>query len=219
MFYLRLASHNLRKNKVLFLPFILALVALVALNTMTFLISQNSALSTLPGGDLMVTLFSFSNPIILFFSVIFALYTNSFVLKQRQKEWGLYHILGMGKRQLYLVSLTEKVVTGIITLVIGLLSGVVLTRLGYLVIRLILGQHIHFNFPFQWSSILQVSLWFALLIVILWLADSWRIFRTKTLELFKSSDQGEREPKVHWLTALIAVVGLGIGYYLSLIHI
>lgn len=101
MFYLKLASTNLKKNHRGYLPFLISMLFLVAINTMTQVIVNNEGMRALPGGDSASSMFGLGHIVIMIFTVIFSFYTNSFLLKQRKKELGLYNILGLGKRELY----------------------------------------------------------------------------------------------------------------------
>src|SRR5699024_9662124 len=93
MFYAKLALGNLRKNQRAYLPFLVSMLFLVAVNTLTQIIVKNPGMRKLPSFMSAMTMFNFGMVIILIFSVIFSLYTNSFLLKQRKKELGLYNVL------------------------------------------------------------------------------------------------------------------------------
>ena len=108
MFYLKLASTNLKKNHRGYLPFLISMLFLVAINTMTQVIVNNEGMRALPGGDSASSMFGLGHIVIMIFTVIFSFYTNSFLLKQRKKELGLYNILGLGKRELYQLMIWEK---------------------------------------------------------------------------------------------------------------
>ncbi|WP_252903910.1 hypothetical protein [Secundilactobacillus oryzae] len=100
MFLLKLAAQNLRKNNRTYLPFYFSMIFLVALNTVTQLVVRNPGMKKLYGADEAIIIFNLGAIIVIIFSIIFSIYTNSFLLKQRTKEFGLYNVLGLGKREL-----------------------------------------------------------------------------------------------------------------------
>ncbi|MFD1672129.1 FtsX-like permease family protein [Agrilactobacillus yilanensis] len=213
MFFVKLAFQNLRKNKRAYLPFFISMIFLVALNTVAQLIITNPDMAKLPGGASAQMMFGLGGNIIIIFSVIFAIYTNSFLLKQRQREFGLYNVLGMGKRELYRLVFWENVFSYLMSIIAGLITGFVFGKLSFLILRKLLGAQSAFGFHVAGSVYLLVTVMFLIIYILLLLIDILRIRRTNPIELLHSDRSGEKEPKSRWLITIIGLLTLGTGYY------
>lgn len=212
MFYLKLASTNLKKNHRGYLPFLISMLFLVAINTMTQVIVNNEGMRALPGGDSASSMFGLGHIVIIIFTVIFSFYTNSFLLKQRKKELGLYNILGLGKRELYQLMICESFLSFFIVLITGLITGVVLSKLAFLVLRRLISVGNEFVFQLLPESLGFVSLLFLGIFFLLLLINCWQIKKTNPISLLHGSKKGEQEPKARWIIAILGLVFLGSGY-------
>lgn len=212
MFYLKLASTNLKKNHRGYLPFLISMLFLVAINTMTQVIVNNEGMRALPGGDSASSMFGLGHIVIMIFTVIFSFYTNSFLLKQRKKELGLYNILGLGKRELYQLMIWESFLSFFIVLITGLITGVVLSKLAFLVLRRLISVGNEFVFQLLPESLGFVSLLFLGIFFLLLLINCWQIKKTTPISLLHGSKKGEQEPKARWIIAILGLVFLGSGY-------
>lgn len=212
MFYLKLASTNLKKNHRGYLPFLISMLFLVAINTMTQVIVNNEGIRALPGGDSASSMFGLGHIVIMIFTVIFSFYTNSFLLKQRKKELGLYNILGLGKRELYQLMIWESFLSFFIVLITGLITGVVLSKLAFLVLRRLISVGNEFVFQLLPESLGFVSLLFLGIFFLLLLINCWQIKKTNPISLLHGSKKGEQEPKARWIIAILGLVFLGSGY-------
>ena len=212
MFYLKLASTNLKKNHRGYLPFLISMLFLVAINTMTQVIVNNEGMRALPGGDSASSMFGLGHIVIMIFTVIFSFYTNSFLLKQRKKELGLYNILGLGKRELYQLMIWESFLSFFIVLITGLITGVVLSKLAFLVLRRLISVGNEFVFQLLPESLGFVSLLFLGIFFLLLLINCWQIKKTNPIALLHGSKKGEQEPKARWIIAILGLVFLGSGY-------
>ncbi|WP_373143716.1 MULTISPECIES: ABC transporter permease [Enterococcus] len=212
MFYLKLASTNLKKNHRGYLPFLISMLFLVAINTMTQVIVNNEGMRALPGGGSASLMFGLGHIVIMIFTVIFSFYTNSFLLKQRKKELGLYNILGLGKRELYQLMIWESFLSFFIVLITGLITGVVLSKLAFLVLRRLISVGNEFVFQLLPESLGFVSLLFLGIFFLLLLINCWQIKKTNPISLLHGSKKGEQEPKARWIIAILGLVFLGSGY-------
>ena len=215
MFYLKLASTNLKKNHRGYLPFLISMLFLVAINTMTQVIVNNEGMRALPGGDSASSMFGLGHIVIMIFTVIFSFYTNSFLLKQRKKELGLYNILGLGKRELYQLMIWESFLSFFIVLITGLITGVVLSKLAFLVLRRLISVGNEFVFQLLPESLGFVSLLFLGIFFLLLLINCWQIKKTNPISLLHGSKKGEQEPKARWIIAILGLVFLGSGYRIA----
>lgn len=212
MFYLKLASTNLKNNHRGYLPFLISMLFLVAINTMTQVIVNNEGMRALPGGDSASSMFGLGHIVIMIFTVIFSFYTNSFLLKQRKKELGLYNILGLGKRELYQLMIWESFLSFFIVLITGLITGVVLSKLAFLVLRRLISVGNEFVFQLLPESLGFVFLLFLGIFFLLLLINCWQIKKTNPISLLHGSKKGEQEPKARWIIAILGLVFLGSGY-------
>lgn len=215
MFYLKLALLNLKKNSRTYGPFLLSMIFLMVMNTIMQIIFRNDGMSTLPGAQNAKSMFGLGNYIIVVFIVVFSLYANSFLLKQRKKELGLYNILGLGKRELAIVLLWETMISYVVTLAFGLTIGSVFAKIGFLLLKKMTGFGSDFIYNFSFPAVLTVAGTFLAVFLLLFI---WNVLQLKFVSpqaLLKGSQHGEKEPKVKWLLALAGILCLGTGYGIS----
>ncbi|WP_086443628.1 ABC transporter permease [Candidatus Enterococcus lemimoniae] len=216
MLYLRLAYSNIKKNHAVYVPFCLAMIFTVSLNMVMQIMSNNQGLDTLKGASSLKVMFGLGGKIIMIFTIIFTFYTHSFLMKRRKKELGLYNILGMDKKNLTLMMLIENLMTLFVTLTVGLLSGAVVSKLMFLVLKRLTGFGDGFVYEFSVVSLGQVSLLFLGIFMVTFLYDTWEVRKTKPIELLGQASSGEKEPKSKWLFTLVGIVCLSAGYGISL---
>ncbi|MBO1308832.1 FtsX-like permease family protein [Enterococcus sp. 669A] len=212
MFYIKLALNNLRKNQRAYLPFLISMIFLVVVTTMTQVIVNNPGMRTLPDSQTAMMMFNLGNIILLIFAVIFSIYTNSFLLKQRKKEIGLYNVLGLGKRELYILMFWENLFSFILVLVAGIISGIIFGRLGFLILKKMLGIGEAFEFTLALDGTVMVALFYALVFLLLFIINCLQISRTNPIQLLYGSKSGEKEPKSRWIMSIIGIICLAAGY-------
>ncbi|EOH91880.1 FtsX-like permease family protein [Enterococcus pallens] len=217
MFYIKLALTNLRKNHRAYLPFLISMIFLVAVTTMTQVIVNNPGMNKLPDSYSALIMFRLGNIILMIFSVIFSIYTNSFLLKQRKKEIGLYNVLGLGKRELYTLIFWENLFSFVIVLIAGVISGVVFGKLGFLILKKMLGVGEAFVFQLTYDGVLVTVALFALIFLFLFLINCLQIRRTNPIDLLHSSKSGEKEPKSRWIFSILGAICLIAGYAIALL--
>lgn len=154
-------------------------------------------------------------PVIAVFSWILLYYTNSFLIRRRQKEFGLYHILGMGKRELVKILIWENLMTAVISIAGGLLGGILFSKLAELAAVRIVGNHLGYKMTIEPKAIYYtVSLSLAIFAVIL-LRMLIFIFRTKPVDMLKSETAGEKPPKANWILAIVGLIILAGAYWIA----
>lgn len=215
MFYAKLALMNLRKNHRGYLPFLLSMLFLVAVNTISLMLVKNEGMRNLPGGASASTMFGLGQVIIIIFTVIFSFYTNSFLLKQRKKELGLYNILGLGKREIYQLLLWESLFSFLLVITSGVITGLVLAKFSFLVLHRMIGAGVNFVFYTSFVSIGLLVALFAVVFLLLFVINCFHIHRTNPITLLQGTKKGEEEPKAHWLLALIGLGCLGSAYWIA----
>lgn len=154
-------------------------------------------------------------PVIAVFSWILLYYTNSFLIRRRWKEFGLYHILGMGKRELVKILIWENLMTAVISIAGGLLGGILFSKLAELAAVRIVGNHLGYKMTIEPKAIYYtVSLFLAIFAVIL-LRMLIFIFRTKPVDMLKSETAGEKPPKANWILAIVGLIILAGAYWIA----
>lgn len=213
MFYLKLATSNFKKSIKEFAPFFITTVTMFTFTSMIFLILFSPVAKTM-GGTGGVAL-SLASIVLTIFSVIMVFYSYNFLLKQRTKEFGLYNILGMNKRQISYLATIELFISYFITIGLGSVFSVVLSKIVYIIFINIIHSNV-FHFNISLFALMVSSGIFVGLFILLHLLTLFRINQTSALNLYKNQTRAEKEPKGNVILALLGVIGIGLGYYWSL---
>lgn len=216
LFYFRLAASNMKKNAKVYVPYLLSCIAMVMMYYIMNSLNRNDGLDNMSGGNHMNIILTMGSWIIAIFSVIFLFYTNSFLLKRRKKEFGLFNILGMEKKHIFRVVFIETLYTAVISLIAGLFLGIILDKLMFLILLKILHFEVTLGFTVSYGSIISSLILFGVIFLLSWLNAVRQIYFSKPVELLKGGQTGEKEPKTRWIIAIIGVIALGTGYYISL---
>lgn len=214
--YFRLAADNLRKNARLYLPYLLSGVLVVGLFYIILFLANNAGLESSIGGSNLSILLGFGAIVIAIFALIFLFYTNSFLIRRRKRELGLYNVLGMEKRHLGRMMAAEALYLGCISVVGGLLFGVLFSRLMVKLLGLLMGLPVYVTGNVSPLAVLVTVLYFFGVYFLTLLTNLRQVHLAKPVELLVSSAEGEREPRTKWLLAVIGVLCLGGGYYLAI---
>ena len=216
-FYTKLAAENIRKNRRLYLPRILAEAGLLACFFILLTLAMDSRLSEALGGAYLSSFMAFGAVVIGLLSFILILYVGSFLMKRRKSEYGLYNVLGMEKRHIVKLLFMESLITSLISVALGLLLGVLFYKASSLLICRLLQGEIVAGFYYLSAPTLLISagIFFAL-DFFAFLVNSITIRRLKPVELLAGKHTGEKEPRVRWLLLIIGVITLGSGYAYAL---
>lgn len=215
-FYLRLAVNNIQKNSQTYLPFLLTCVGTITMYFIMHAISVNHAMEIMRGSTTLKMILHFGTIVIGILATIFLLYTNSFLMKRRKKEFGLFNILGMEKRHITRIMFWETLLMALLSLTLGLISGVVLSRLMFLILLKMLRLPIAAGFTFSLSSFTTSIALFSAVFTLTLLYNLGQVQLSKPIELLRGGQMGEREPKTKWLLSLIGIGSLGTGYYMAI---
>lgn len=216
-FYARLSLHGLRKNKKIYVPYLLTCIVTITMFYMIHSLSENSSIAAMRGGSTLQGTLKFGSVVVALFAVIFLFYTNSFVIKHRKKEFGLYNVLGMEKRHLGILLLFETAFLCLFSLFIGLAFGVLLDKLMYLIVARVLRSDYGMGFFFSWKSMLATLALFSAVFIGIYLFSLIRIRISRPIELLKGESQGEKEPKTRHLMAIVGAISLVTGYALAIL--
>ncbi len=215
-FYLKLALTNLRKNARLYFPYMLASIGTIMMFYIILFLASNSGLANVIHGGYVGVLLSLGAIIIGIFSAIFLFYTNSFVIKQRTREIGLFNILGMDKPNIAKMVFWETVITSSISIFLGLVFGIAFSKLVYLLLVKIMHFDVSFKFEISSVSVYVTIIYFSIIFIATLLSNLARISLAKPTELIRADKTGEKEPKTKKAVAIIGVLTLGAGYYMAL---
>lgn len=215
LFYPKLAATNIKKNGRTYIPYILTCTITAAMFYIIRSLSLNAGLERMAGSDTLTYTMGLGSWVVGIFAVIFLFYTNSFLMKRRKKEFGLFNILGMEKKHLSRVIALETVYIAVVSLAAGLLLGILLDKLMYLAIGKWLDAPVTLGFYISWQAILTTLLLFAAIFLLIFLNSLRQIHLANPIELLRGGSVGEKEPKTKWLMALLGTASLGTGYYLA----
>lgn len=212
-FYPKLAWGNIVRNRQFYVPYLLTLIGTAAA---FYIIGALAGARDLPVMNRYIYLsmfMTFGLFVIAIFAVIFLGYTNSFLMKRRRKELGLYNVLGMGKRNIARMLGMETVYTALIGIGGGILAGLLLQKLVTLLLCRIMAFHgTGFSFYVSREGILATIALFTLILLGNLLVNLIRVGRQSPMELMRSASAGEREPRSNWPLAILGILALGGGY-------
>ncbi|WP_283610248.1 FtsX-like permease family protein [Faecalispora anaeroviscerum] len=215
-FYARLAWTGIQKNRKTYLPYLLTCVGMVMMYYLISFLSKNANVALIRGGTTLQSILSFGTGVIAVFALIFLFYTNSFLIRRRKKEFGLYNILGMGKGNLTRILLWESAAICAIALLGGLFLGILFSKLAELLLINLMGGTVTFTFSVEPSAITSTFVLFIGIFALIFLNTFRQIHVAKPIELLHSETVGERPPKANWVLALLGVVILVVAYYLAI---
>ena len=212
----RLALSNLIKNRKLYYPYTLATILVIAITYIFTSLTLNSHLDDLPGADAIKMVLGLGLGIVALSSGIIVLYANSFVMKNRSKELGLYSVLGLEKRHLFSMILKETMIMGFVTLLLGIGVGALFDKLIYAFLQRIIGESTGLVSTFQVMTIPIVLVIFACIFSLLVLINGFRLLRLNPLQLTKDGLKGEKKGRFLVIQTFLGLGSMGYGYYLAL---
>ncbi|HBV68789.1 MAG TPA: cell division protein FtsX, partial [Clostridiales bacterium] len=207
---------NIKKNSKFYFPYLLTCVLTSGMFYIMCMIAVSEGLNSMMGAEAVSFILMFGTIVIGIFSVIFLFYTNSFLMKRRKKEIGLYNILGMEKRHISMILLYETLITGVGTIAAGLITGILFSKLIFLLLYKIIQFKVPLGFYISGFSMAVTCLLFFGIFFLTLLFNLWQIRLTNPIDLLKGSSVGEREPKSKLVIALVGAITLGAGYYIAI---
>lgn len=210
-----LALTGIKNNKKLWLPYIFSVIGCVMMYYLIRFLSVSEAVNNLKGGDNLVLGFSLGKYIVAAFSLIFLIYTNSFLVRRRYKEFGLYNVLGMNKKDISRIVIWETFFTAIIGISAGVFFGVVLSKLAELGLLYFIRADIDFSFSLSGESVLRTVGIFSAVFAVLLIKTLFSIRKNDALELMNSANSGEKPPKANRFLAVSGVLILAAAYFIA----
>lgn len=178
-------------------------------------LGDNEELGSLWGGNILQSYMSMGQVIVAIFAVIFLFYINSFLIRRRQSEFGLYNILGMEKRHISTVIFFETLYSFLISMGFGLAAGMLLDKLMYLIVLNLLDAAIPLGFYISMTGIAKACGLFGIIFLLIFLSSVRRVYKSNPIELLASKRAGEKEPKAKWVLAAAGLVCLLTGYAIA----
>ena len=212
----RLTLSNLIKNRKLYYPYTLATILVIAITYIFTSLTLNSHLDDLTGADAIKMVLGLGLGIVALSSGIIVLYANSFVMKNRSKELGLYSVLGLEKRHLFSMILKETMIMGFVTLLLGIGVGALFDKLIYAFLQRLIGESTGLVSTFQVMTIPIVLVIFACIFSLLVLVNGFRLLRLNPLQLTKDGLKGEKKGRFLVIQTFLGLGAMGYGYYLAL---
>ena len=212
----RLALSNLIKNRKLYYPYALATILAIAITYIFTSLTLNPHLDDLTGADPIKMVLGMGLVIVALSSGIIVLYANSFVMKNRSKELGLYSMLGLEKRHLFSMILKETVILGFVTLLLGIGVGALFDKLIYAFLQRLIGESTGLVSTFQVVTIPIVLVIFICIFSLLILVNGFRLLRLNPLQLTKDGLKGEKKGRFLVIQTFLGLGAMGYGYYLAL---
>ena len=214
-FYSKLALQNIKKNGKIYVPYLLMSIFITAMYYIIYSLSVNKGLDHTTGGSSIKQILGMGTWIVGFFALIFLFYINSFLMKRRKKEFGLYSMLGMEKRHLGRVVFWENTIIAVFSIITGILLGLLLNKLVYMGLVNMFQSEIPLGFEISFSSIIASVKLMGTIHLLIFLNGLRQVWLANPIELLHGENVGEREPKTKVLMAAMGFLCLGAGYYLA----
>ncbi|MBO2516201.1 MAG: cell division protein FtsX [Clostridiales bacterium] len=213
----KIAFNNIRKNYRFYIPHVLTGTGLQACFYIMLTLSMDKRLSQVKGGSVLPFFMTVGAAVMALLSVMLIFYTNSFLMKQRKREFGLYNVLGMEKRHIGRILFFETLYSAAASIILGLLLGVLFYKLCSLFICRLFQTDIVLGFYFiKANTLIPAAMSFIVLYFLTYIFNRISISRMKPVELLKSGASGEKEPRTKWIMLIAGIISLGAGYYQSL---
>lgn len=213
--YSRLAFVGIKKNGRAYAPYILTSSLMIMIFYIIGFLAGNPMLEEMKGGSGMSQILAIGIIVMAIFSAIFLFYTNSFLIKRRKREFGLYNILGLGKLQIARILIWETLLMYAVSIIAGVGFGMLFSKLAELLATRMLGEELVYTFSVDIPSIIAAVIWFAIVFAAILINSLRQLFFSRPVELLHSENTGERPPRTNIPGAVIGLILLGIAYYMA----
>lgn len=214
--YTKLAITNIKNNRQFYFPYLLTGIITVAMFYIMCALESNPGIQSMLGAKDLGLILRLGIGVIGIFAVIFLFYTNSFIIKRRKKELGIYNILGMEKRHIAKILSKEAFFTAIIAIGGGLVTGVLFHKLACMLLYRMIGFNGGITFSFSKKGVMITAILFAIVYLLTYIYDLFQVQLANPIELLQSGNKGEREPKTKAIMAVLGVLCLGTGYFIAI---
>lgn len=215
LLYPKLAVNGIKKNRRIYLPYILTCAGMIMMYYITSFLTVSSFVKEMQGGTTMQMLLYMGCGVMVVFSAVFLFYTNSFIIRRRKTEFGLYNILGMDKRNISRILLWETFIIYLSSLAVGITCGVLFSKLAELALTKMLGGAASYTFNAEPKSIIHAMVYYAVIFLLILINSLRQIHLSNPIELMKSENSGEKPPKANYFLAVLGALILGAAYFLA----
>lgn len=213
--YPRLAATGVRKNSRTYLPYILTCAGMIMMYYIVAFLGKDKFVAAMRGGEIMQVMLGLGSGVMIVFAAIFLFYTNSFLIRGRKKEFGLYNILGMGKINIARILIWETLIVYVLAEIVGLGCGILFSKFAELVASNILGENAAYEFTVSHEAIRETLIFFAVISLLITLNALRQIHLASPLDLLKSESSGEKPPKSNVFLAALGFLVLAAAYYMA----
>lgn len=214
-FYPTLAVNGIKKNKKLYLPYILTCMGMIMMFYIISFLSNSEPVSQFRGGETVQNTLAFGAGVMGVFSVIFLFYTNSFLMRRRKKEFGLYNILGMNKWNIASILVWETLIIFTVSFLGGTVLGVVVSKLAELGLINLMRGDVSYPLSISVKSIFDAFILFGVIFALILVNALRQIHTSNPIALLHSENVGEKPPKANWFLGIAGVVLLAAAYYFA----
>ena len=211
----KLAISNLIKNRKLYYPFALSVILAVTISYLFYSLAFNPKIVDLRGASAIQFTLQLGLVVVTLASAIIVLYANSFVMKNRSKELGVYGMLGLEKRHLIGMTFKELLIFGLVTVTAGIGIGALFDNLIFALLLKLAKMKVELVATFQWSVVLSILLVFGFIFLVIVFLNAVHIIRMDALQLSREKAKGEKKGRFLVLQTLVGLITLGGGYYLA----
>lgn len=211
-----LAIEGIKKNKQLYLPYIISSICIIAITYIVSYMSFSKTVIESFGGEVISSFMSFGFMIMALFSLLFIFYTHSFLFKRRKKEFGLYNVLGLAKKDICKIVFLDNIYVDIITIVLGLGVGILFSKFAELAYFKIVAKPYSIVFNLPTLSLMMTLICFLGIYFLILVSSIISVYKNDTIAFLKADSSGEKAPRANFLLALLGLIILAFAYYLAI---
>lgn len=214
-FFFRLAFDSMRKNSRLYKPYFFTCTLMVAVFYILSYLSASQILEKFPGSYVLMPIMKLGSFVIAVFALLFLFYTNSFLMRRRRREFGLYNILGMDRHSICRILMCETLTVCVLSIALGLIAGIAFSKLAELILLRAVGGAVDHGFAIPAESVKYTVIIFPIIFLLIFLRSLAQLHFSSPAELIHSENFGEKPPKANWLLGLAGFVILAFAYYIA----
>ena len=211
-----LAIEGIKKNKQLYLPYIISSVCIIAITYIVSYFCYSKTIISSVGGEVISSIMLLGFMVMALFSLIFIFYTHSFLFKRRKKEFGLYNVLGLAKKDICKIVFLDNLYVDIITIVLGLGVGVLFSKFAELAYFKIVAKPYSIAFNLPTLSLMMTLICFLGIYFLILVSSIISVYKNDTIAFLKADSSGEKAPRANFLIALVGLIILAFAYYLAI---
>ena len=211
-----LAIEGIKKNKQLYLPYIISSVCIIAITYIVSYFCYSKTIISSVGGEVISSIMLLGFMVMALFSLIFIFYTHSFLFKRRKKEFGLYNVLGLAKKDICKIVFLDNIYVDIITIVLGLGVGILFSKFAELAYFKIVAKPYSIAFNLPTLSLLMTLICFLGIYFLILISSIISVYKNDTIAFLKADSSGEKAPRANFLLALAGLIILAFAYYLAI---